>query len=209
MLVHHKSDEIYAIIRKTSDNLATHAFSREIGGIQSSAHVRHPTYIINPKHIEIGENFIAGPGLRIEAWDKFYDQRFQPSIEIGNNVCINWNCHIGAISCIEIHDNVLVGSNVLITDHFHGSINNEDLLQTPATRPLVSEGRVVIEQNVWIGEGVAILFGVRIGEGSIIGANSVVTKDVPKFSVVAGVPGRILRSLSPESLSERSDDFNR
>ena len=65
----------------------------------------------------------------------------------------------------------------------------------PLERPLISKGAVVIENNVWVGEGVVIMPGITIGENSIIGANSVVTKDVPKNTVVGGVPAKILKQL--------------
>ena len=65
----------------------------------------------------------------------------------------------------------------------------------PSLRKLYSKGPVIIEDNVWIGEGVAILPNVIIGENSIIGANAVVTKDIPRNSVVGGNPAKIIRTL--------------
>ena len=62
----------------------------------------------------------------------------------------------------------------------------------PRLRQLVSKGEVIIEDNVWIGNNVCILGGVRIGMGSIIGANTVVTKDIPPYSIAAGVPAKII-----------------
>ena len=60
-------------------------------------------------------------------------------------------------------------------------------------RILKSKGRITIQDNVWIGDNAVILSGVTIGEGAIVGANSVVTKDVPPFTVVGGVPARIIK----------------
>lgn len=62
-------------------------------------------------------------------------------------------------------------------------------------RQLVSKGEVVIGNNVWIGDKAAILAGVHIGDGAIIGANSVVAKDVPANCVVGGIPAKVLRTL--------------
>ena len=65
----------------------------------------------------------------------------------------------------------------------------------PVSRPLVSKGKVVIGENVWIGDKATILPGVSIGDGSVIGANAVVTKDVPPYSVVVGNPARIINKV--------------
>jgi acetyltransferase-like isoleucine patch superfamily enzyme len=62
-------------------------------------------------------------------------------------------------------------------------------------RPLISKGEVVIGDNVWIGEGAMILPNVHIGEHAIIAANSVVTKDIPAYSIAAGVPAKIIKHI--------------
>jgi acetyltransferase-like isoleucine patch superfamily enzyme len=196
---HYKPTETYGFLRRIFDRMATEDFRTRTGTQNRAMDVRHPTYMFNPNYVKVGSRFFAGPGLRIETFDKYHDQTFNPSVTIGDNVFINWNCHIGAINAIEIHDNVLIGSNVLITDHSHGFVDSRDLSMIPANRPLVSKGPVVIERDVWIGEGVSILSGVRIGEGAIIGANSVITGDVPKFSVVGGVPARVIKSILPKT----------
>jgi acetyltransferase-like isoleucine patch superfamily enzyme len=81
------------------------------------------------------------------------------------------------------------------TDHFHGEISLKALSLAPALRQLYSKGPVIIEDNVWIGEGAVIMPNVRIGKNAIVGANAVVTKDVPADCVVGGVPARVIRYL--------------
>jgi acetyltransferase-like isoleucine patch superfamily enzyme len=161
--------------------------------------VKHPLHLWNPQYLRIGKGFSAGPGLRIEAWDVFEGQYFLPEIVIGDHVSLNWNVHIGAIGRIEIHDNVLIGSNVLITDHGHGSTGAAEGAQPPRLRPLSSKGPVIIQENVWIGENVSILANVTIGRGAVIGANSVVTKDVPEYATVGGAPAKILKTMHKAS----------
>lgn len=190
--------ELYPLAQETLDKAARKYFRAQAAGAHPNANVRHPVHLMNPQYFQIGSNFNAQPGLRMEAWDVFCGEHFYPVIKIGNNVSLNWNVHIGAINRIEIHDNVLIGSHVLITDHVHGAVDARDLAAAPAQRPLSSKGPVVIERDVWIGEGVCILAGVTIGEGAIIGANAVVTANVPPRSVVGGVPARVIRQVAED-----------
>jgi acetyltransferase-like isoleucine patch superfamily enzyme len=155
----------------------------------------YPLVIKGPQYIEVGQNFSSRSRLRIEAWDQYRGEQFKPVIKIGDNVNINFDCHIGAINKIEIGNNVLIGSRVLIIDHNHGEANISSIMVPPIERPLFSKGSVVIEDNVWIGEGVCILPNVRVGMNSIIGANSVVTMDIPANCIVGGVPAKILKRL--------------
>lgn len=150
-------------------------------------------FLRGEEYIEIKEGAYLDRGARIEAYS--FHMRYRPSIIIGRNVQINPNCHIGAINKIIIKDNVLIGSNVLITDHFHGKIEEEDLRKVPAKRRLFSKGPVEIDENVWIGENVAVLPGIKVGKNAIIGANSVVTHDVPANAVVGGNPARVIKML--------------
>jgi acetyltransferase-like isoleucine patch superfamily enzyme len=153
-------------------------------------------YIIkNEKYITIGDNFSCSDRFRIEAWDDYQGEHFCPEIIIGNNVCFNTDIHIGCINRIEIGDDCLFGSRIYITDHDHGGTSRDDIYITPIRRKLISKGPVIIEKNVYVGEGAAILSGVRIGENSIIATNAVVTKDVAKNTVVAGVPARVIKTI--------------
>jgi len=143
-------------------------------------------------NVSIGDNFRANKGLFLGAYGS---RRDEAQIVIGNNVTINYDSQITAINRIVIGDDVLTGSRILISDHSHGEIAAKALAEPPLGRPLFSKGPVIIGDRVWIGSGVAIMPGVSIGEDSIIGANSVVTKSFPPRSVVAGNPARLIRTL--------------
>lgn len=157
--------------------------------------IKYPLYLHGGEYITIGDNFYSDLRLRLEAYDEHLGFKFSPRITIGDNVSINSDCHIGAINEIIIEDGVLIASKVFITDHYHGEISSSAISLAPHERKLFSKGPIRIEKNVWIGEGVVILPNVRIGENSIIGANSVITKDIPKNSVVGGNPVKIIRTL--------------
>ena len=171
-------------------------------GVFSKSLKNHPTNVFvhntyslkGGENISIGNNFIGNKGLVLEALSTFEHAIFNPSIAIGDNVFMNQNCRIQCINRIEIGDGVMFAGNIFITDHFHGdpSIYDED---APAQRKLFSKGPVKIGDFVWIGEGAVIMPNVRIGKHAIIGANAVVTKDVEDYSVVGGIPAKVLRKL--------------
>ena len=145
------------------------------------------------RHMSIGKDFRAGPGLWLEAVTIYSKQTFSPRLVIGDGVCASHHVHIAATNYIEIGNNCLLGSRVLITDHSHGrySAFHDSPEVPPAQRPLTSTHRVVIGRNVWLGDGVVVMPDVTIGEGSVIGANSVVTKDIPPFATAAGAPAHV------------------
>lgn len=165
----------------------------------AKVYIEYPFHIYGHKRIQISSLY-SRSGFRLECIERYGNQCFDPSIIIGKNVCLNFRCHIGAINQIIIGDNVLIGSNVLITDHSHGINDDEDIDIAPSKRKLYSKGPVIIEDNVWIGENVSILPNVRIGKNSIIGANSVVLKDVPAFSIVAGNPAKVIKCIKDNSI---------
>lgn len=157
--------------------------------------VEFPMYVLGGNNITIGNNFICGQRLRIDTFDEFLGEKFIPKIVIGNFVSIQKDCHIGAINQVIIGNNVLIASKVYIADHSHGKIESDDLEIPPAQRKLYCKGSVIIEDNVWLGEGVVVLPGVTIGKNAIIGANAVVTKSIPKNAVAAGNPARVIRLI--------------
>lgn len=145
------------------------------------------------KKIDIGSNCILGHSLQLTLWEN--DIYPNARIIIGNNCAIGDNSHITAFNDITIGNNVLMGKRILITDNSHGETTLSSLKTPPRDRDIVSKGKVIIEDNVWIGEKASILPNVTIGYGSIIGANAVVTKNVPPFSVVVGNPARIIKTV--------------
>lgn len=155
-----------------------------------------PFYCGGQKYISIGNNFIAGPRMRLEAYDTAGGFFFTPSIIIGNDVNINSDCHIGCIDEIQIGNHVLIASKVLIIDHFHGETTLDGLKLSPIDRPLISKGKILIEDNAWIGEGCVIMPGVHIGKNVVIGANSVVTKSFESNTVIGGNPAKVIRYIN-------------
>lgn len=158
-------------------------------------HIMYPLYVIGGEYITIGNNFSGFMRNRIEVFDKHNQYFYNSKLTIGDNFSMNDDCHIACVNEIIIGNNVLIASKVFITDHFHGEINSDALLLPPGKRKVVSKGPVIIEDNVWVGEGVAIMPNVTIGKNCIIGANAVVTKSFPPNSVIAGNPAKLIRTI--------------
>jgi lipopolysaccharide O-acetyltransferase len=149
--------------------------------------------------MKIGKGFTTGQYCRIEAMDP-ENKNEKWSLIIEENVQINDSCHIAAIEKVFLGKNVLIASNVFISDHDHGDISKDSMSLIPKERELIAEA-VIISKNVWIGEGAKILKGVRIGEGAIIGAGAVVTKDIPEYSVAVGVPAKVIKQVAQTNVT--------
>lgn len=116
-----------------------------------------------------------------------FNTDFGRNIRIGNGVFINKSCMFVDLGGIELEDNVLIGPEVKIL-----SVNHP---LDPKNRRGVILKSVKIIRNAWIGAGVTVCPGVTIGENSVIGAGSVVTKDVPSNTVYAGVPAKFIKNI--------------
>ena len=145
------------------------------------------------EYIELGKNVAFGKDIVLTAWDSYKSQHFTPIISIGARSMIQDYAHITAINRIEIGEDVLTGRWVTITDNGHGATDLEILKIAPIDRELISKEAVKIGDNVWIGDKVTILPVVTIGEGAVIAANAVVTRDVPAYCVVAGNPAKVVK----------------
>ena len=175
----------------------------------SGCAVHHSCRVYGHNHIFIGQRFVARRGLWLEAITSYSGQIYSPQLTIGDDFCISENSHLACCSRLSIGNSVLVGSGVLITDHNHGIYSANPIFASspsdaPASRAL-SVLPVSIGDNVFIGDGTRILPGSIIEDGAIIGSNSVVTGFVPRNSIFAGAPARLLKSFDPVALAWISD----
>jgi acetyltransferase-like isoleucine patch superfamily enzyme len=110
-------------------------------------------------------------------------------VEIGAKTVIGQECTISAYQRVRIGEQCVIADRAMFIDFDHGVVEVD--------RPIRVQGiykrDVEVGSNVWIGYGACILRGVRVGDNSIVGTNSVVTKDVPANAVVAGIPARVIR----------------
>lgn len=177
------------------DHIYNQWVTRRIGKVGKNVTVCRDCTLKGGQYISIGSNSYLGRFAVLTAWDKYNGQTFSPKIEIGDKVSLGEFNHITCINNIKIEEGVLSGRWVTITDNSHGVFDDLNSKINPAERPLYSKGATVIGKRVWLGDKVTILPGVNVGEGSVVAANSVVTKDVPPFSIVAGNPAKIIKQL--------------
>ena len=139
--------------------------------------------------IIIGKGTEFGPNCGILAKEN------DTKITIGENCNFGQNVHIGGIGNVEIGNNALFASNILILSTNH---NYEDAL-TAVKFQGSRGGNIKIGSDGWVGDGVTILAGANIGNHCIIGSKSVITKDIPDYSVAVGNPARIVKRYNFET----------
>lgn len=110
-------------------------------------------------------------------------------LRVGKNFGCNSGSYINAIGRIEMGDDALIGSNVTISSGKHPIEGREGSVFSRPTIPM----QIKIGNDVWIGAGASVLPGVEVAEGTVIGANTVVTKNTESYSVVVGAPAQIVR----------------
>lgn len=155
--------------------------------------IRFPFDVRGRNYIQIGRNFTSGRYCRFEAYP--LDGK-SVVLKIGINVQVNDYVHITAMKNLVIGNNVLLASKIYISDCSHGSYAGDSNDTSPLIHPqerLYSASFVEIKDDAWIGESVSILPGVIIGKGSIIGANSVVTKSIPDYCIAVGNPAVVIK----------------
>jgi acetyltransferase-like isoleucine patch superfamily enzyme len=156
--------------------------------------IRLPVYIRGGKRMTYGKGLTTGYGCRIECFSIASNKKH--SLEIGKNCHIGDYVHIASGEEVVIGDNCLLASKIYISDISHGLYSGGSVHSSPSMEPryrTLHTKPVSIGDNVWIGEGVTILPGTKIGNGCIIGANSVVNKHIEDNCLAVGCPAKVIK----------------
>lgn len=154
--------------------------------------INSPLKIDGFKNISLGDNVRIGYKSWIAASE--IDGK-RGCLQIGSGCAIGNFNHIFAINSIKIGDNVLTADKVYISDNLH---EYKDVCTPIIHQGIRKTKEVKIGNGTWIGENVCII-GVTIGKNCVLGANSVVTKDVPDYSIVAGIPAKVIKKYNQET----------
>lgn len=169
---------------------------RQFAAFGEGSIICHPfTTIFNEQYIEIGRDTMIGPNVALSAgMVPGQSCVTSPVVKIGDRCLIGRGSGIVGHLAIEIGNDVWTGHHVYITDQNHG-YENVDIPISLQTQP---ELPVTIGDGSWLGYGTVVLPGARIGRHVAVGANSVVTGELPDFSVAVGAPARVVKRFAPD-----------
>ncbi len=182
---------VYQAWRRLRDGV----FSRTVGGAFAEfgpkSHIALPVTLHRPDRMRIGRGVFFGPGCWLQALVEDGDP--DARVEIGDRCSFAGYDVVSAAKQIVIEPGVLFARNVYVSDHVHEFAD--------PSRPIQEQGvakvlEVVIEEGAWLGQNVVVCPGVRIGKGAVIGAGSVVNKDVPPRTLAVGSPARVVKELA-------------
>lgn len=165
-------------------------FKSQFAKFSFSSRIVSPLHLHGMSNIKIGNKSIIQYKSWLAALPLTGEEKC--TLEIGNGVVIGHFNHIYATKSIIIEDNVLTADKVYISDNLHGY---EDIKIPIIKQSIIQNGEVIIGEGSWLGENVCVL-GAKIGKHCVIGANSVVTHDIPNYSVAVGIPAKVIKQYN-------------
>lgn len=194
---------LYRIINSLKRALLYNLRKRRFRYISKTAYIVDDK-MLTSKHISIGDNAIIWYNCRIEGIEKYYSITYHPHIEIRSGVKIQQNVHITCANSVIIDKNTCVSAGVTITDINHPYTD----IDVPIEKQNLEVKSVYIGPDSKIYNGVVVLPGTRIGKHCVIGANSVVTHDIPDYCVAVGAPAHVVKRYDFETKKWKNTDEN-
>lgn len=154
-----------------------------------NAHLYAPFRVDGADAISLGSGSVFQRGAWLYCRPAAAEPALPAQLTIGDRCVFGYNNHITAIRDVRIGNSVLTANNVYISDNVHGY---EDINTPVIDQPVKFKGMTEIGDGCWIGENACII-GARIGRNCVIGANAVVTRDIPDYCVAVGAPARVIR----------------
>jgi acetyltransferase-like isoleucine patch superfamily enzyme len=159
--------------------------------MRRQAFVRWPVHgnvleALREGRLEIGAHTLLEPGVWITAPG-------EARVRIGSGTFLNLGVMVASLHLVEIGDHCMLANGCYVTDSSH---RVDDPVKPVPWQGFTSKGPTRLGDNVWCGVNVAVTSGVTIGQRCVIGANSVVTSDIPPFSVAVGAPARVIRTIT-------------
>ncbi len=178
------------------------AYMNERGFVSPTATIYHAGLRLG-KHVFVGDRVTIYQGKQggpVELGDRvsvFGDNLIETgrggSVQVGPETRIHRGCHLMAYKApIRIGRDVGISQNCAFYSYSHGFAGDEPI----SKQPLQTKGPIIVDDYAWLGVGVIVLDGVRIGKGAVIGAGAVVTRDVPDGAIAVGVPARVVKMRS-------------
>jgi len=163
---------------------------KRLGALGPGSRIDPPALIIGHERIRIGTDVVIHPGSFFSVVDEHQGRTYDAQMIVGDRVVMGFDTVVACNGRIEIGDDVAIAHRVFIGDTHH---EFQDVERAPLDQGLAEPRPVSIGPRCFLGTGCAILPGVTLGEGAIVGANAVVTRDVPAHTLVAGVPAKPVR----------------
>jgi acetyltransferase-like isoleucine patch superfamily enzyme len=182
---------ISIIIRRLSvANFFLH-YQWKFNSLGKKSYIASPFRVDGARQIDVGHEVVMQKG----AWLYCVGvDGIVPKLQLGKGCVFGYNNHIACVRDVVIGDHVLTANNVYISDNIHAY---EDISRPIIQQPVLFKSSVSIGDGSWIGENVSIIAS-RVGKNCVIGANAVVTHDIPDFSVAVGIPAVVIRQYDQQ-----------